>query len=89
MAFNWERAWRKAEKVNFSRDTVEADGRQFPQFVRDGFGSVFRFKQAGQQFVTFEKVGEPCCFKIFTPEMVVRNVARELNAKVENGELTK
>jgi hypothetical protein len=78
MAFNWENAWRKAETVSFSDETVEVGEREFPQFVMDGFGSVFRFKAAGNQFVTFEKVGEPCCFKVFSPEMVVRNVGREL-----------
>lgn len=86
--FNWKEAWQKAETVEFSKTTVTADGREFPGFVRDGFGTVFKFKSAGV-FVTFEKVDEPFCFKVFTPDMVVRNVGREIFEKAERGEVSK
>lgn len=97
--FNWEAAWRKAETVTFSDEVVEANGREFPAFCMDGFGSVFRFKSAGPEMVKpspakpemviFEKVGERCCFKIFRPDMTPRNIARELVDKVANGEIKK
>jgi hypothetical protein len=84
MAFNWEEAFRKAETVEFSAETTDG----FPTFARDGFGSVFKFVSAGA-FVKYEKVDEPCCFKLFAPDMTVRNVARELMDKVANGEVKK
>jgi hypothetical protein len=78
MAFDYEAAWRKAEEVTFSREVVTADGRELPRYVKDGFGKVFRFNSAGTMFVTYQLLDDVNCFKLFTPDMVVRNMGREL-----------
>ena len=88
MAFNYKEAWRKAEAVQFSRTTVTDDGRKFPQFVKDGFGNIFRFKSA-TAFVVYQSVEDEFCFKLFTPNMRVRNLGRELFNTVPVGKFGK
>ena len=74
--------WEQAKRDAYFSDYMTDEG--YPEFYYIA-NEVFEFASAGKELVFYTKQGEPSCKRVFTPDLVMRDVGKEIMALAEAG----